>query len=267
MSHANDNLNSPAASINSSPASLEQKHEQLLRLLAADGRFSAAEAAALARFAYLVLKKNEVMNLTAITAAEDFYVKHLLDSLSLLPLLDKYAAGPADQTGASFRLLDVGSGAGFPGIPLKIMRPEADITLLDSLRKRCLFLDEVIADLKLGGIRSLHSRAEDAGRQKKLRDSFDFVTARAVAALPVLLELCLPLVKPGGYFLAMKANDEELSAAAKALKLLNGEWAGTEKFSLPGEQGERALLLFRKTGPTPARFPRKAGTPGKQPLL
>ena len=145
-----------------------------------------------------------MMNLTAITEPEAFYVKHLLDSLSLLPLLDDYA--PAE---GPCRLLDIGSGAGFPGVPIKIMRPETEVLLLDSLKKRCRFLEELISALKVDKITALHSRAEDAARRKTLRERFDLVTARAVASLPVLLELALPFLRTGGCFQIGRASCRE----------------------------------------------------------
>lgn len=234
---------------------------EVKRLLEADRRFSEKEIALLSRFAELVLQKNQVMNLTAITEPEAFYVKHLLDSLSLLPLIRELSEG------RPIRLLDVGSGAGFPGIPLKIAEPGCDILLLDSLRKRTLFLDEVIKDLGLEKIRTLHARAEDAARRKDLREQFDIVTARAVASLPVLAELCLPFVKIGGRFLAMKGSQDELAEAAKALSILGAKLLRQHELSLPGEQGERIILEFIKQKPCPAKYPRKAGTPGKQPLI
>lgn len=241
--------------------SCEQKASRIAELLTADGRFSPGETEALRHFSLLLLEKNEVMNLTAITEAREFYIKHILDSLSLMPLLQELGGGKE-----GLRLMDVGSGAGFPGIPLKIMMPQLDMLLLDSLRKRCVFLDEVISELKLSGIRTLHSRAEDGARQKSLRGRFDFVTARAVAPLPVLLELCIPYLKTGSYFLAMKGDEDELASSAKALRLLGAEYIRTEHLELPENRGARKIHVFRKNKTTPSRFPRKAGTPKKQPL-
>lgn len=240
----------------------EASAAEVSRLLREDGRFTEEQAVKLARYTELVLRKNQVMNLTAITEPEAFFVKHILDSLSILPKLDRLQT----QAKAPLRVLDVGSGAGFPGIPVKIMRPEWRMVLLDSLRKRTLFLDEVIQDLELSSISTLHSRAEDAGRQKNLRETFDVVTARAVASLPVLLELCLPFVKTGGHFLAMKGEADELDAASKALSILGGKPAGREQLTLPGDLGSRVILDILKYKSTPPKYPRKAGVPGKQPL-
>ena len=164
--------------------------------------------------------------------------------------------------------IDVGTGAGFPGLPVKISCPELSVTLMDSLEKRLNFLNEVITALGLKDCTTVHSRAEDAGRNKKYREKYDIVTARAVARLSVLAEYCLPLVKVGGVFLAMKSHsEEEEQDAAKAIALLGGTIEKSDTFKLPGTDMERTIIVVRKIRPTPARFPRKAGTPSKTPIV
>ncbi len=235
---------------------IEHTVNEIAQLLEVEKSVAPRETELLTEFSRLVLETNEVMNLTAITEAEEFYSKHIMDSLSLL----QYTQGGK-------RLLDVGSGAGFPGIPLKILSPGLEVVLLDSLQKRIRFLDSVIETLALEKISTLHARAEDAGHLADLRESFDLVTARAVAALPTLLELCTPFLALGGRFLAMKGNRDELKASATAIKTLGVSFVREIAYSLPGAQGERTILEFIKEKPTPKRYPRKAGTPGKQPLL
>lgn len=236
--------------------------KQIHGLLAQDSRFTTDQCEKLSAFAGMVLQKNEVMNLTAITDPDEFYAKHIVDSLTLLPLIDEVlAVNPAPK------LLDLGSGAGFPGIPLKIMRPQLQIVLLDSLQKRVRFLTDVITALELENISAVHARAEEAGRQKTMRESFDLVTARAVAGLPTLLELCLPFVVLNGHFWAMKSNLDEAAGADKALRILGGCLAARRQFTLPLDQGERVILDFLKSKPTPATYPRKPGLPGKNPLM
>lgn len=208
----------------------------------------------------LLLDWNGRMNLTAITAAEEVAVKHMVDSLSCL---DEEAFFP----GAS--LADVGTGAGFPGVPLKIVRPDLRLTLIDSLQKRLTFLAAVVEEAALGKVALLHHRAEAAGQAKGLREAFDVVTSRAVARLPVLCELCLPLVKVGGYFVALKGAqyEAELDEARRALEVLGGEVAKVRPVRLPGLEDVRAVLYLRKVRPTPAGYPRRVGLPEKKPLL
>lgn len=162
----------------------------------------------------------------------------------------------------------MGSGAGFPGIPLKICFPSLKLTILDSLNKRLVFLQEVARQLELKNVEFVHGRAEDAGRDKKYREQFDMATARAVARMNVLTELCIPFVKPGGVFLVMKgANvEEELNEGKKAIKSLGGKTEKVETFELPEEQSERNIIIVRKQEETPAVYPRKAGTPAKNRL-
>ena len=220
------------------------------------------QADQLDRYAQLLVEWNEKMNLTAITDPEGVLVKHLMDSLTVLRSL------PA--AGEKVRLIDVGTGAGFPGIPLAVMREELELTLLDSLNKRLVFLEAVCRALGLEA-RCVHARAEGAGRQKAHREKYNVATARAVAALPALCEYCLPLVVPGGVFLAMKGPDGEREAqeAASAIKVLGGKLSGIDEWQLPpveGEAAERKILRIQKISPTPDRFPRQAAKIAKQPL-
>ena len=220
------------------------------------------QADQLDRYSQLLMEWNEKMNLTSITDPEGVLVKHLMDSLTVLRSL------PA--AGEKVRLIDVGTGAGFPGIPLAVMREELELTLLDSLNKRLVFLEAVCRALGLEA-RCVHARAEEAGRQKAHREKYNVATARAVAALPALCEYCLPLVVPGGVFLAMKGPDGEREAqeAASAIKVLGGKLSGIDEWQLPpveGEAAERKILRIQKISPTPDRFPRQAAKIAKQPL-
>ncbi|WCK54519.1 16S rRNA (guanine(527)-N(7))-methyltransferase RsmG [Aneurinibacillus sp. Ricciae_BoGa-3] len=212
------------------------------------------------RYYELLIEWNEKMNLTGITEKKQVYEKHFYDSITPSFYYDFTKVGS---------MIDVGSGAGFPGIPLKICFPALSLTVLDSLKKRLLFLEEVCKELKLQDVTFLHSRAEDAGQNLAYRETFDLATARAVARLNVLAELCLPLVKPDGAFLVMKATgiEEELNEAKKALKKLGGRTEKVESFQLPEEESDRNLIIVRKHGKTPCAYPRKAGTPANSPIL
>ncbi|TMV47975.1 16S rRNA (guanine(527)-N(7))-methyltransferase RsmG [Paenibacillus mesophilus] len=203
---------------------------------------------------------NEKMNLTGITEREQVYIKHFYDSLSLSFFV------PMSEV---VTLADIGSGAGFPSIPLKIVYPHLRVTIIDSLNKRIQFLDHLVKSLELEHVQCIHGRAEDLARKAELRDSFDLVTARAVARMNVLNEFCLPFVKASGLFAAMKGSDpdEELQEAVFSLKQLRGETKSVFRFELPVEQSTRHIILIHKTGSTPAKYPRKAGTPLKQPLV
>ena len=232
---------------------------------------------------------NGKINLTAITEPSGIVVKHFADSLSAAPYIREYSEKRSGRKGA-VRLCDVGTGAGFPGIPLKIVFPETELVLVDSLEKRINFLWAVSEELGLSGVDLLHARAEDAGRLAGFRDSFDVVAARAVAPMNVLLEYCAPFVKPGGIFVSMKGSRAEdgfsKAAAQLSVKLsrcdrfILGE-NGSAGSDLPGENAAtggqktsaaendsfgRTIYVFEKTGPTPKAFPRKAGTPSKNPL-
>lgn len=207
----------------------------------------------------ILVEWNKVMNLTGITEYQEVVEKHFLDSLSIVKVMDM------DQ---AERVIDVGTGAGFPGIPLKIAFPKLDIVLLDSLNKRIRFLDHVIEELGLEGIRTIHGRAEDFARDGKYRERFDLCVSRAVANLSSLSEYCLPYVKVGGRFVSYKSGDieEEVNDASKAIALLGGKKERIEKFQLPDTDIQRSFVVIGKTKNTQKRYPRKAGMPTKEPL-
>jgi 16S rRNA (guanine527-N7)-methyltransferase len=216
-------------------------------------------------YARLLKEWNEKMNLTNILDDKGIALRHFIDSLTLVPHLEKEARR---QNREDLSLIDVGTGAGFPGIPLKVTLPALKVTLLDSLRKRISFLDAVCAELSLEGIETVHARAEDAGRSKQYREKYDIATARAVASLPVLCELCLPLVKVGGIFLSMKGNiGTEAEEAEKALITLGGTLETLHHFTLPGTDMNRTIIVIRKVRPTPPKYPRQPGKPEKEPIL
>ncbi|ULT57082.1 16S rRNA (guanine(527)-N(7))-methyltransferase RsmG [Neobacillus drentensis] len=202
---------------------------------------------------------NEKMNLTAITEKTDVYLKHFYDSIT--------ASFYFDFT-KPFHLCDVGAGAGFPSIPLKIVYPHIEVTIVDSLNKRISFLNHLADVLHLENIHFVHDRAETFGVNPAYRESFDVVTARAVARLSVLSEFCIPLAKVGGHFLAMKAlhAKEELDAGQKAITTLGGKVEKVHTFTLPMEDSERTILIIKKEKQTPKKYPRKPGTPGKSPI-
>lgn len=206
----------------------------------------------------MLVETNKVMNLTAITEPEEVAVKHMIDSL--LAFDKKYFPGKL--------LADVGTGAGFPGVPLKIYCPELKVVLIDSLAKRLKFLNSVIEELGLKNIECVHLRAEDAGHSAKHREKYDIVTARAVARLSVLAEYCLPLVKPGGKLVALKGSKykEEIADSGNALKILGGKLDKAVEVKLPGLDDGRAIVTVNKIKNTPKAYPRKAGLPDKQPL-
>lgn len=208
----------------------------------------------------LLVEWNSFMNLTGITDYEEVMLKHYLDSL-VLKL-------PINGENKHIKLIDVGTGAGFPGLPLKIAYPEAEVVLFDSLNKRIKFLDEVINILGLKNVTTIHGRAEDGGRNPKLREQFDVSVSRAVADLAVLSEYNLPFVKVGGYFVAYKSKDvdAEVEKSKKAISILGGEVEKVDKFTLPETDIERALVYIKKVKNTGKKYPRKAGVPGKEPL-
>ncbi|UOF92786.1 16S rRNA (guanine(527)-N(7))-methyltransferase RsmG [Fodinisporobacter ferrooxydans] len=209
----------------------------------------------------MLIAWNERMNLTALTEVLDVYLKHFYDSLTL-------ASAPSLQTRGS--LLDIGAGAGFPSIPLRIVYPELQVTILDSLQKRIQFLGELILGLRISNnVSAVHGRAEDFGRRPAWRESFDQVTARAVARLPVLAEYCLPFVKVNGCFLALKGleGEEEAREGKSAVHQLGGEIEQVIPVDLPLQAGKRCILVIRKVKQCPKSFPRKAGVPQKRPLV
>ena len=232
---------------------LRQKAEQMGLFL------DDSQTACFQKYYEMLVEKNKVMNLTAITEKEEVIDKHFVDSLAFV------------KTGletSGKKLLDLGTGAGFPGIPLKIAFPEMKILLLDSLNKRVRFLQEVIDALGLEGIEALHGRAEDFAKQKKYRENFDYVVSRAVANLSVLSEYCIPYVSAGGYFLPYKSGDvsQEIKESEKAVKILGGEMEDVVSFEIPGTDIHRTILKIRKKKAAPKRFPRKAGLPSKEPI-
>lgn len=217
------------------------------------------------RYYEILIEWNKVMNLTAITEYDEAVVKHFLDSLSLVKAIDIKSELSKNS---DLSMIDVGTGAGFPGIPLKIAFPGLNITLLDSLNKRVGFLNTVTEELGLTGITTVHGRAEDYAKKGKLRESFDLCVSRAVANLSTLSEYCLPYVKIGGRFIAYKSEKtaEEISGAEKALSELGGKIVSSEEFVLPGTDLYRTLIVVEKIKATPNKYPRKAGTPSKEPL-
>lgn len=208
----------------------------------------------------LLIEKNKVMNLTAITEFEDVVQKHFLDSLSIIKEIDLRN---------KLSMIDVGTGAGFPGIPIKIVYPEIDVILMDSLNKRINFLNEVIEKLGLKNIQAVHARAEDLGKNKVYREKFDLCVSRAVSNLASLSEYCLPFVKKDGIFISYKAGNigDELKQAQLAIKTLGGEVRNKEEFLLPESDISRVLVVIHKVKNTPQKYPRKAGLPAKEPIL
>lgn len=207
----------------------------------------------------MLIDKNKVMNLTAITDFKEVLKKHFIDSLSLVKVC---------ELKDDLSLLDIGTGAGFPGIPLKIVFPSLRVTLLDSLNKRVNFLQEVIDGLNLKDIDALHGRAEDFAKPNMLREKFDLCVSRAVANLSVLSEYCMPYVKVGGCFISYKSDkiSEEVRDAESAIKILGGKIEEQVSFTLPSSDIYRNLIVIRKCGSTPKQYPRKAGMANKKPL-
>lgn len=210
------------------------------------------------KYMEMLVEWNERMNLTAITEPVDIIDKHFIDSITIEKYLKKGA-----------KVIDVGTGAGFPGVPLGIIREDLNITLMDSLNKRINFLDEVIRVNKLSNIDTVHSRAEELSRDSDFRAKYDVVTSRAVASLNVLLEYMIPFAKVGGYCVCMKGSniDEELENSKKALEVLNAKIEKIDTFKLPGNEYGRNIIVIKKIGETPKKYPRKPGTPAKEPII
>lgn len=209
----------------------------------------------------LLVEWNGFMNLTAITEFDDVMKKHFADSLSLVKAYSQIRT-------EKLKVIDIGTGAGFPGIPLKIVFPQIELTLLDSLRKRLKFLQEVIDQLGLGEVELIHGRAEDFCKPSMKREQYDLCVSRAVANLATLSELCLPYVKVGGKFIPYKSEkaEEEVKAAKKAIGLLGGEVKDQIEFELPESNIGRTFVVIEKKSATPKKFPRKAGMPAKEPI-
>lgn len=210
-------------------------------------------------FYEMLVDTNKVMNLTAITDYDEAVIKHFADSAAINNVYDMSRVKS---------LIDVGTGAGFPGIVLKIIYPDAEVLLLDSLKKRINFLDTVTEKLGLGGIKTVHGRAEDIAQNKLYREKYDLCVSRAVAALSALSEYCIPFVKIGGAFVSYKAAacEQEVSDAENAVKLLGGKIKETAEYTLGPDKLIRKFVIIDKIKSTPAKYPRKAGTPSKEPL-
>lgn len=207
----------------------------------------------------LLIEWNEKINLTAITEPQEVAVKHFIDSIS---------AWDEKRFEGAKSIIDVGTGAGFPGIPLKIFQPQLKLVLLDSLNKRIKFLQTVVDELQLDNVECIHARAEEGAKNPKLRENFDIAVSRAVARLPVLAEYCIPFVKVGGTFAALKGMKfaEEAEEGKKALQILGGSEPVSVEKKLPGLDDKRAVIYVKKIKSTPKKYPRKAGTPDKEPL-
>ena len=211
------------------------------------------------RYYELLIEWNRVMNLTGITEYDEVNLKHFTDSLTIVRIKNMENVST---------LIDVGTGAGVPGIPIKIAFPHIKVTLLDSLNKRIKFLDQVVEELDLEDVVTLHGRAEDYAKKEEYREQFDLCASRAVANLSTLSEYCLPFIKKGGCFVSYKSadSDEEIQQSEKALDILGGKIEKVDKFVLPGSDMGRALVMIEKVKNTPRKYPRKAGVPSKEPL-
>lgn len=216
----------------------------------------------LARFHTLLVAANETTNLTRIVDVEDAAIKHYLDSLLYLRGI------PGDRHAAPLTLIDIGAGPGLPGIPLLLVRPHWRVTMVDSVGKKVQFIKQALAELGVEGGTAIHGRAEDLAAAPPHRDAYDVATARALAAMPELLELCLPFVKPGGHLVVSKGSKgpEELATAARALEVLQGAPLAEERLVLPNDAGERHLYVIKKRAHTPKGYPRKAGIPHQKPI-
>ena len=233
---------------------IEIMQEKLKKL---EIHFSMEQTEQFFEYMKLLIDWNEKINLTAITEPEEIITKHFIDSLTIL----KYIKN-------DYKVVDVGTGAGFPGIPLCIMNPTIKMTLVDSLNKRLIFLQEVVNTLKLKNIEIVHARAEELGQNIKYRETFDVATSRAVANLSTLSEYLIPLVKINGKIISMKASNakQEIDEAQNAIQILGGQIESIEEFNLPESDIGRTVIIINKNKPTSKKYPRKAGTPSKEPL-
>ena len=234
--------------------------EFLVRTAAAAGAdLTLEDVEKFSKYGDLLLEWNKIMNLTAVTDEREIVLKHYIDSITILPYLDRICCKT---------FIDIGTGAGFPGIPVKILRPDINVVLLDSLGKRVNFLNIVISELGLKEIRAVHMRAEDGGKSQNYRENFDFCVSRAVASLDVLSEYCLPFVKVGGYFISMKgpAVFEEAEKGERAIEVLGGKLEEIREIDVPFVEGKRYAAVIRKIGKTPEKYPRKAGKAAKSPI-
>lgn len=233
---------------------IEIMQEKLKKL---EIHFSMEQTEQFFEYMKLLIDWNEKINLTAITEPEEIITKHFIDSLTIL----KYIKN-------DYKIVDVGTGAGFPGIPLCIMNPTIKMTLVDSLNKRLIFLQEVVNTLKLKNIEIVHARAEELGQNIKYRETFDIATSRAVANLSTLSEYLIPLVKINGKIISMKASNakQEIDEAQNAIQILGGQIESIEEFNLPESDIGRTVIIINKNKPTSKKYPRKAGTPSKEPL-
>ena len=231
--------------------------EFLVRTAAAAGAdLTLEDVEKFSKYGDLLLEWNKIMNLTAVTDEREIVLKHYIDSITILPYLDRICCKT---------FIDIGTGAGFPGIPVKILRPDINVVLLDSLGKRVNFLNIVISELGLKEILAVHMRAEDGGRAPEFREKFDCAAARAVAPMNILLEYCMPFVKKNGHFIAMKGNAEEESYE-NALQELGGKVELEDVFTLPESDFARRIICVKKNHFLSTRYPRKAGIPRKSPL-
>lgn len=244
---------------------LQQFHKDLTELHIT---LSDAQAEQFITYYEMLIEKNKVVNLTAITDFDEVIKKHFVDSLSLVKICDLDSEYFSNFTDQEISLIDIGTGAGFPGIPLKIAFPQLKVTLMDSLNKRVDFLNEVIDTLKLDGIDAIHGRAEDYAKPDRLREKYDLCVSRAVANLSILSEYCLPYVKVGGKFISYKSEKvtEELKEAEHAIDILGGKVEDQIAFTLPDSDIYRNLVVIDKISETPLKYPRKAGTASKKPL-
>ncbi len=233
------------------------KKEMNINLMALNLKLDDSQIKNFYDFMNLLIEKNKVMNLTGITEPKEVILKHFIDSLTVLKYINE-----------NDNIIDVGTGAGFPGIPLKMAENSLEITLLDSLNKRINFLNEVIEKINLNKVKTIHGRAEDFGQDFKYREKYDVAVSRAVAPLNVLLEYMLPFVKVGGKCICMKGSncDEEIENSRKAIEILGGKIEKIKKFNLPNSDNNRTIFIIKKVQKMNRQYPRKAGIPTKSPL-